>query len=309
MEDVGDIIATYIMPALSFTVENATELGLKLVKTQTDWSGSFSIWPRSWQEGELPLTSVYSVAATAVLYLLFIFSLKLIMSCRSPFELVTIGRLHNLILSVWSLYMCIGMGISAWKLFTLHGFRATFCLSDHPDYADKEGEYTGGIAYWMYMFFLSKYYELFDTVLLVLKKKQLKFIHVYHHAIVGSMVYSWLRAGAVPYAIGAVLWNTFIHVFMYYYYYLASFKADVWWRRYITNMQIVQFCTSFFLLPVLFYYHFWGYGSKGEGEMGCKGMEAVWYTLAINFTLLLLFVNFLVKDKKRGKKEADKKRD
>ena len=36
----------------------------------------------------------------------------------------------------------------------------------------------------VFIFYLSKYYEFLDTILLVLKKKPLDFLHCYHHAIV-----------------------------------------------------------------------------------------------------------------------------
>jgi hypothetical protein len=56
-----------------------------------------------------------------------------------------------------------------------------------------------------------------DTVILVLKKKQLIFLHVYHHTIVLPMSFLWLDAHMIFHAFGLVF-NTSIHVIMYYYY-------------------------------------------------------------------------------------------
>lgn len=109
----------------------------------------------------------------------------------------------------------------------------------------------------MYSYYLSKFYELFDTVILVLKKvsqsyyykeltvlkKPIIFLHWYHHAIVILMVWTWIEYGIVfsryyhgslagqfnYYSLG-MLANTLVHVFMYYYYYLAARGKSVWFK-------------------------------------------------------------------------------
>ena len=42
--------------------------------------------------------------------------------------------------------------------------------------------YTNALVYIYYINYLFKYYELLDTVLMVLRGKQTPFLHVYHHA-------------------------------------------------------------------------------------------------------------------------------
>jgi GNS1/SUR4 family len=63
---------------------------------------------------------------------------------------------------------------------------------------------------------------------------------VFHHAVVVVMAYLWLAEAQSLQQI-ALLTNTFVHVVMYYYYFLCTLKIYPWWKRYITTLQIVQF--------------------------------------------------------------------
>lgn len=50
----------------------------------------------------------------------------------------------------------------------------------------------GPLFFWSYIYYLSKYYEFLDTVILALKGKPLSFLHVSHHALVCPMAYLWV---------------------------------------------------------------------------------------------------------------------
>ncbi|XP_041316274.1 elongation of very long chain fatty acids protein 4-like isoform X4 [Pyrgilauda ruficollis] len=100
------------------------------------------------------------------------------------------------------------------------------------------------VCWW---FFFSKVIELLDTVFLILRKKQeqVTFLHVYHH---GSMLFSWWSGvkyvpGGQAFFVGML--NSFVHIFMYGYYALASLgprmRRDLWWKRYLTILQLCQF--------------------------------------------------------------------
>lgn len=86
-----------------------------------------------------------------------------------------------------------------------------------------------------------------DTVFFVLRRKQnqITFLHVYHHMSVVCLALLYARytfSEQVP--ILAFL-NSVVHVFMYSYYFLAGLGPEMqkrlWWKRYITSMQLVQF--------------------------------------------------------------------
>ena len=42
------------------------------------------------------------------------------------------------------------------------------------------------------MYYLSKYYEFIDTLLLLLRKKATSTLHVFHHALVLLMAWLWV---------------------------------------------------------------------------------------------------------------------
>jgi fatty acid elongase 3 len=44
-----------------------------------------------------------------------------------------------------------------------------------------------------YVYYLSKFLELADTFILILKKKELIFLHWYHHSVVILLVWSWVQ--------------------------------------------------------------------------------------------------------------------
>ena len=75
----------------------------------------------------------------------------------------------------------------------------------------------GPLYYWSYIYYLSKYYELLDTVLQLLKGRPPPhfFLHVYHHAVVLQMCWLWLEYSQ-SLQWGGLLFNTAVHVVMYY---------------------------------------------------------------------------------------------
>ncbi|GBP79564.1 Elongation of very long chain fatty acids protein 4 [Eumeta japonica] len=103
------------------------------------------------------------------------------------------------------------------------------------------------VASYVYYYFLLKVVDLLDTVFFVLRKKnnQISFLHVYHHT--GMVLLTW---GAVTYYpgghgtfVGVI--NSFVHTVMYGYYLLTvvkpEYKNSFWWKKYITQLQIIQF--------------------------------------------------------------------
>jgi len=94
----------------------------------------------------------------------------------------------------------------------------------------------------IYLFYISKYYEFFDTFLMYLNNKKPIFLQKYHH--IGAVI-NWhltyvYKVDAILYV---TLFNSFVHTIMYSYYLgcLLKFNQVKVIKKYITTIQILQF--------------------------------------------------------------------
>ncbi|KAK2751098.1 hypothetical protein FQN57_000173 [Myotisia sp. PD_48] len=119
-----------------------------------------------------------------------------------------------------------------------------YALTDNnlPDPTDVGRLWNGGLAYFGWIFYLSKFYEVLDTAIILAKGKKSSTLQTYHHA--GAMMCMWagIRYMAAPIWIFA-LFNSIIHAMMYTYYTLTalSVRIPVRIKRSLTTMQILQF--------------------------------------------------------------------
>lgn len=90
--------------------------------------------------------------------------------------------------------------------------------------------------------------------------------------------------------------NSLIHSFMYYYYLQASLGNRVWWKKYLTQGQIVQFCTG---MAVCIYEAYLTLVAKEP----CTGnLYTSLLSTTINLTFILMFWAFFKSTyKKKGK--------
>lgn len=87
---------------------------------------------------------------------------------------------------------------------------------------------------------MSKYYELLDTFILLLKGKPSSFLQTYHHA--GSILSLWtMCVSRIPGMWIFTFLNSFIHTLMYYYFTLTCLGYRPKWKRHLTTLQITQF--------------------------------------------------------------------
>lgn len=49
----------------------------------------------------------------------------------------------------------------------------------------------GSLVFWGYIFYLSKFYEFLDTVISIVRGHSVLPLHVYHHAVMPLLVWSW----------------------------------------------------------------------------------------------------------------------
>jgi hypothetical protein len=226
-----------------------------------------------WQPGVTPGSNAAVALTTAAIYVVLALAGRAAPWARAPRLAAGFKPLHNLVLSVGSAVMFAGAlsagyerGLGEWL----------FCL--------PQGETARGALYfWSYVYYLSKFYELLDTALIVLSDKPLSALHVWHHAVVILMSWLWLEH-AQSLQLIAMLTNTGVHVIMYSYYFLTSVGIRPPWKKLVTNIQIVQFVFSFAVsMPLV-----WMQLNGG----GCQGFGAWGFNAAFNATLLVLFWDF-----------------
>ncbi|KAF9037454.1 elongase [Panaeolus papilionaceus] len=186
---------------------------------------------QSWVRGESPLSTDQVVVTSLVTYLVTIFSIQWFMKDKKALKLMTLFQIHNAILSSGSaLLLALILEDIAPKIWN-HGFYYALC---------SEHSWSSRIEFYYMINYYFKYLELLDTVFLVLKKKPLQFLHVFHHSATALLCYTQLN-GKTSGSWAAIVMNLAVHVIMYYYYYATAGGAKFWWKKYLTSMQITQF--------------------------------------------------------------------
>lgn len=111
-----------------------------------------------------------------------------------------------------------------------------------PDSTDLGRLWNEGLAFFGWLFYLSKFYEVLDTAIIIAKGKRSSTLQTYHHA--GAMMCMWsgIRYMSPPIWM-FVLVNSGIHALMYTYYTLTAFSVPVpqSLKKSLTTMQIIQF--------------------------------------------------------------------
>ena len=102
-----------------------------------------------------------------------------------------------------------------------------------------------------HIYYLSKFSEFIDTFCFVARKRfdQVSLLNVVHHGIMPMSVWPGARFLAGGHSSFFGLLNSFIHIFMYFYYMMAAFgsqyKRYLWWKQHLTTLQMVQFVAIF----------------------------------------------------------------
>lgn len=219
---------------------------------------------------------------TIPLYWIMVFVGPEIMKMKKePFKLRGILMFWNFFLWILSVAMFLGMFIPMIQFLNGHGWYQLMCM--------PEGELYYGIGFFFcWLFALSKYLELVDTLLLILRKRPVNFLHWYHHTTV--LIYTWfcLVIMSPPGAIfGAV--NAFVHSIMYFYYFLASTGSRPSWGKLVTTIQLTQMVVGISISVIWTSY----YLTEDHCPMGSP-RAYMFSSLALYSSYFILFLNFYI---------------
>lgn len=220
-----------------------------------------------------------------------------IMKDREPFKLTNILIVYNFAITILSGYLVYEFLMSGW-LFE-------YSLRCQPvDYSNSPSAIRMVNTCWV--FFMTKFVELLDTVFFILRKKnnQLSFLHVFHHGCLPLNCWFALKYVAGGFGTFGCLLNSFIHFVMYFYYFLSAFgpkfQKYLWWKKYLTAMQMIQFITMILHGSQLLY-------------IECN-FPIEWAYMASSYVILFLFLfanfyvqEYIVRQRKRATDKAGKK--
>ncbi|EPY24398.1 elongation of very long chain fatty acids protein 4 [Angomonas deanei] len=106
------------------------------------------------------------------------------------------------------------------------------------------GKFVSTIEFWIFVHYMTKYLDMFDTVFMVLRKKeeQLSLLHLYHHLTIGFIWGVLLQNGIANGTAFFGAWiNSFVHSLMYFHYLFTSLGYTNPFKKYLTQIQMFQF--------------------------------------------------------------------
>lgn len=247
---------------------------------------------------DLPLSTLSPVLTTIAAYYVIIFGGREVMKNFSPLRLDILFKIHNFTLSASSLLMFLLLVEQLIPILYRHGILYAIC---------NEGSWTQEIVFVYYLNYIFKYVEFIDTFFLFLRKKPLTFLHTYHHGATALLCYTQL-IGHTSVSWVPIVLNLFVHVVMYWYYFLAACKIRVWWKEWVTRIQIIQFVIDLgFVYFAAYTYFAWTYFPHMPNMGSCAGEEfAAIYGCGLLTSYLFLFIAFYIKVYYTNGKKASK---
>ena len=163
-----------------------------------------------------------------------------IMSSREPFSL-------KIPLFLWNMFVSVTSGLCAFTVGKLLFHRLLYNTNHNELICDHEFLYTKKESWYIIMFVISKYFELIDTIFLVLRKKKIVFLHWFHHLSTAiyatyALYYNYMSDMS---QLWFVFMNTFVHTFMYFYYGMTAIGIYFNMNYLITLIQIIQMIIGF----------------------------------------------------------------
>ncbi|KAL3268969.1 hypothetical protein HHI36_008055 [Cryptolaemus montrouzieri] len=165
-----------------------------------------------------------------------------LMENRKPFQLKNILIGYNLFQTLFSAWIFYEYLMSGW--WGQYSFRC-----QPVDYSNDPVAMRMANTCWWYYF--SKFTEFLDTIFFIMRKKysQVSNLHVIHHGCMPFSVWMGLKFAPGGHSTFFALLNAFVHIIMYFYYMVSAmgpkYQKFIWWKKYLTTFQIVQFVAIF----------------------------------------------------------------
>ncbi|KAJ2717253.1 hypothetical protein H4R19_000005 [Coemansia spiralis] len=143
---------------------------------------------------------------------------------------------HSVLLAAYSVWVFADYSSALAQVVRDHGLRSAFY--------DSHGVlWSGKLLAHGFLFYLSKYYELIDTAIILAKGRPASRLQTFHHS--GAIAIMWLgNYTQSPYLTFFVLENSLIHSLMYVYYTLTAVGIRPPGKQLLTSLQIAQFYVS-----------------------------------------------------------------
>lgn len=219
------------------------------------------------------------------------------MKGRKPFQIERTIVLYNILMVIFSAGFFLYGGSYSYLPPT-----GTFSWICEPvNYGDDPETIKMISIGWWYL--LLKIAEFLDTIFFVMRKKfdHISALHVTHHSLVAWGVWIGMKFGAGGSNAFFPFINCFVHTIMYTYYCLAALgpgmRRYLWWKKYLTMLQMVQFVIAFIHAMIPFFY-----------DCGYQKF----FSYAVMFHALLfwaMFVNFYKKTYNARNKKYEKKKE
>lgn len=229
--------------------------------------------------------------------------------------------IHNVLLTLYSGWTFYHVFSIIYKNFIASKLSLFQALRDENNQMIKDG-----IGFFFWLFYVSKFYEFLDTLILLLKGRSSNNLQTYHHA--GVILTCWLMYANDCTGIWLfVFLNSFIHTLMYFYFGLTTIGIRPSWKKIMTTFQIIQFyvgiiiCSMYLLVPELNVkrkmslpsFNLSHYFPKYLDEVSARKVaEAIMIFYLCG--LLVLFTKFynreydeIIKNKEKKSKENDKR--
>ncbi|RMX64190.1 hypothetical protein DD238_006649 [Peronospora effusa] len=269
----------------SYTRKSIKTMSVEMLQSYYEWANATEVKLLDWVDpqggwkvhpmADYPLANFASVYIICIGYLLFVIFGTAFMKLgipaikTSPFQFV-----YNPIQVIACSYMCVEAAIQAYR----NGYSPAPCNAFKAD-----APVMGNV---LYLFYLSKMLDLCDTVFIILGKKwkQLSILHVYHHLTVLFVYYVTFRAAQDGDSYATIVLNGFVHTIMYTYYFVSAHTRDIWWKKYLTRIQLIQFVTM----------NVQGYLTYSRQCPGMPPKVPLMYLVYVQ-SLFWLFMNFYIR--------------